>query len=423
MSDMGGFDLDRTVARAWDVFRAHLADHIANMVDGDYLTLTAGGDDDSDGSPYVQFCAFDGDAVRCEVASNEFLADVHQLTPADEQTLVAAKWNRPAPDDENGSRNFYIDLLVAYADQAAAMAVLAIKDVWGLPHPTFLDALAWNADGETVFDVGRPTASDETPEPAELPLAIMPADRDELVALVDQVLTKAFGKQPIKDDDGDIPVRTGTAVCFIRVSADAPVVEIFAPLVKDVTNRTRGAEKLSDLNRKYAFAKFFLNDDYVIAQIKIPGLPFVPKHLEDMFELFAKLVDEIDDDLAKTLGGRLPFADSDSAAVATNESEDPDAEDEEDLPPELQTLLELDAEGEPELDAAAVAHICGNDRDKILAFIRTSSEQEIEWRKHAELASSIGDRAEVAACEHEGQAWAKTVESLRAALRVVVTGG
>ena len=73
-----------------------------------------------------------------------------------------------------------------------------------------------------------------------------------------------------------------------------PVVEIFAPLVKCIANRTRAAEVLSDLNRDNLFAKFFLNEDYVIAEIQMPASPFVPEQLEDMLAHMSRIADEFD---------------------------------------------------------------------------------------------------------------------------------
>ena len=431
MDDLESFDLDRSVARAWDTFRERLADHIAQMADDDYLILNAQDEEEQeDGeeagephlTPYVQLCAFGEGAVRCEASSNDFLSGIYRLSDAGERALIDARWNAPDPDDGHGSPNYFIDLPLDFADQAAAMAIVALRDVWGVAHPTFLNARAWNDDGEIEFDVGRKDVGPE--EVSELPLAIMPENRDEPVALVDRVLAGRFGRPPVKDDDGDIPVRSGSALVFVRVVKSAPVIEIFAPLVKSIANRTRAAEVLIDLNKRNRLVKFFLNGDYVIGGVALPALPFVPRHLTDMFSMFSKLAADIDEQLAKDLGGRLPFFQEESEADVDRVSSDSDSEfdDDEGLPSELQTLLELDAEGRGDLDPADIAHICGNDRDKILSFIRDSSNQEIEWRKSAELALSEGDKDEAAACKHEADAWANTVEELRAALRVVVIG-
>ena len=87
MDDLDSFDLDRSVARAWDTFRERLADHIAQMADDDYLILNAQEDEHGSGeagdphlTPYVQLCACGDGLVRCEASSNDFLSGIYRLS-------------------------------------------------------------------------------------------------------------------------------------------------------------------------------------------------------------------------------------------------------------------------------------------------------------------------------------------------------
>lgn len=421
MDNLDGFDLDRSVQRAWREFRERLADHIAKMADDEYLILNSPeeGQGNSSSSPYIQFCGFAATAVRCEVSSNAFLDERFMLSPSDEHELTGAGWHAPADADGHGSGNFYIDLERDHADQASAMAVGALRDVLGIAHPTFLQADAWDSDGPVTFDVGRAIRESPLRAAPALPEIVHPEDHEELSEWVDRTLAAHFDKPLIKDDDGDIPVRAGSALVFVRVKSNLPVVEIFAPLVKNITNRTRAAEVLSDLNRDKLFAKFFLNDDYVIARITIPAAPFVPEQLRDMLAHMSRIADQIDEELTERLGGQLPFFQTEP------EPNDPNAESEgegiDELAPELMAIIQLEAEGST-LSASEVASICGHDRDKILGFIRECSQQEIDWRKSAETAFGEGDREEAEACEIEAASWAASVSQLRAALRIVVVG-
>lgn len=74
------------------------------------------------------------------------------------------------------------------------MAVVALRDVFGIAHPTFLSAEAWNEEGHLSFDMGAVVHDDPVPAEPALPSIIHPADRDELVELVDRTLTVGFGK-------------------------------------------------------------------------------------------------------------------------------------------------------------------------------------------------------------------------------------
>lgn len=95
-----------------------------------------------------------------------------------------------------------------------------------------------------------------------------------------------------------------------------PVVAIFAPLVKGIANRTRAAKVLSDLNRDNLFAKFFLNEDYVIAEIQMPAPPFVPEQLEDMLAHMSRIAVEFDEGLAERRQARVMGRSFDSSPVA-----------------------------------------------------------------------------------------------------------
>jgi len=207
------------------------------------------------------------------------------------------------------------------------------------------------------------------------------------------------------------------------------VVEVLAPLVRDITGRTRAAEVVADLNRGSSLTKFVLMDDTVFAVVALPARPFVPAHLRDMLALMFQTAHDHDDDLAKRLQGRRIVADAEPT-IETSESLDEDVRDDADaddddesneLAPELLTLLQLDPDGEGSVDAATAASVCGHDRDLILRLLRESEEQQIAWRTSADTAAADRDRDEAEACRREASGWGRTIETLRGALRLVVS--
>ncbi|MDQ4006771.1 MAG: hypothetical protein M3211_01585 [Actinomycetota bacterium] len=427
MGDYDDFDLDRTTTRAWGRFQSDLADHVVAMDDGDVLVVDAESslDDAATGAaPYVQFCAWSDDLVRAEVSSNEYLDDGVWLDDDGETALLDLGWNPPthAVDEEadSGSANFYLDVERREADRLAAMAVAALRDVFGVPHPAFL---SWPAPAAGDVSAGDddPVGTDRSDEP----LAVMPESADHLRTLAAAALTPPDGPAIEFDDEGDIPLPIGSALLWVRVHETAPVVELFSFVVRGAFDRQRAAFEVGVLNRDTRMVKFVLLDDAVLATVHLSAMPFAPRHLRALAAAMADVVDRVDDDLVARVGGQRaldPEPDENETGeheVAEHDGQDGDAAAEQGIHPALLTLLHLDPEGEG-VDPDLAASVCDDDRDLVLTLLTEASEQEIAWRKSGNqaLIAENGDEARV--CFHECQAWLATVETLRAALRVIV---
>jgi hypothetical protein len=387
------FDVDRASRRAWQRFQVALADHVVAMEEDDILVVEAEAEHDGMGcAPYVQFCAWGDDRVRVEVSSNQYLAAEVALGPNAEATLVEMGWQAPTheADDEpdEGSANFHLDVERREGDRLAAMAAAALRDVFGVPHPAFLD---WPPAEERP--PGEACTGDED-RSAEA-LAVMPESHEHLRELVRAALTPSGGPALEYDDDGDIPLPLGSALLFVRVVEEAPVVEAFAFVVRGDLDRERAAYEVAVLNRDTRMVKFVLLDDAVLATLQVAAAPFTPRNLRMLVLSMANTVDRIDDDLAARVGGRLgtepdPETDDSEEARTTPVGECP-------LHPALQTLLELDPDGVGDIDPELAASVCDFDRDLVLALLRQASEQ-----------------------GREGLAWNAAVETLRSALRLIV---
>ena len=430
MGEYADFDLDRTTMRAWSRFQGELADHIVAMDDDDILVIDADVSVDDDGpgcAPYVQFCAWGDEAVRAEVSSNSYLAADVMLDDAGEAALARLGWRAPthAGDEDAGpgSANFHLDAGRREGDRVAAMAVAALRDVFGVPHPAFLD---WPQTEEEPPSAATPDGSDER-------LAVMPESAEHLRELVVAALTPPGGPAVEMDEDGDIPLPMGSALLFVRAVDSAPVVEMFAFVVRGIQHTDRAAFEVAVLNRDTRMIKFVLLDDAVLATLQLPASPFTPRNLRAMVLSMAEVIDRVDDDLVARLGGRRGLEPEDEARDETGVPENPadaedlpgDAEPQDDpeqpsLHPALQTLLQLDVVCTGEVAPELAASVCEFDRDLVLTLLREASEQEITWRKSANLALIGDDTDEAKICFHEAAGWESTVETLRAALQVIV---
>ena len=181
-------DLEASTELAWTGFRQRLADRLAEAADDDVLLieLETGVDEDelAGAAPYVQFVAWGEEMLRAEVVSNFYLDERFELSPADERRLAELGWSEPTCDDA-GEENFHLDLPRREADRVAVMAVSALREVFGCPHPTFLAAEGLERGPEA------PTAPEPSYADGEAELTY-PDDHEHLQSLVDAALEAMF---------------------------------------------------------------------------------------------------------------------------------------------------------------------------------------------------------------------------------------
>lgn len=191
-------------------------------------------------------------------------------------------------------------------ESSASLARLAtdtLVDVFCVLHPIFLepDQLAEILKGQSSWPPleARKLGKDE--------VSVRTAGQAELDQLVDGVLSRKFGHPPLRNEQGDVAIRVGSTVVFLRSTADAAELVLFSPLVHDVSGRSRACEVLNDLNVESRFGRFSLHRDRVFVQLSVPAQPFVPAHLFQALRALSQIADAIDDELAHRLGGRTTF--------------------------------------------------------------------------------------------------------------------
>ena len=319
MADIDDFDLDRSTAQAWAEFQSRLSE-VISMID-DSADLTIGTESESDGPPpFVRLSSPRRDVIRCEAASNAVLGDDFQLSSELLTAMERLGWKPPTAGGEISSAvevtpptaNFWIELPQVESDRISELTVSALRDVYGVQHPIFLAP-------DQLAEVLQPT-----PPPIERGASIrvleaeradlmttMPRDQQHLNELVDAELAEMYGHQPIRDAEGDVAIRVGSTMLFLRTSQDGQEVVIFAAVVHDVAGRSRAAEVLNDLNVEARWVKFQLIRDRVFVTISVLSRPFVPAHLHQAVRILSEVADGIDDALAAKLDGRTTFSEHD----------------------------------------------------------------------------------------------------------------
>jgi hypothetical protein len=319
MADIDDFDLDRSTAQAWAEFQSRLSE-VISMID-DSADLTIGTESESDGPPpFVRLSSPRRDMIRCEAASNAALGDDFQLSTELLTEMERLGWQPPTAGGEHSSAaevvtqptaNFWIELPQVESDRISELTVSALRDVYGVQHPIFLAP-------DQLAEVLQPTpppieggASIRVLEVERDLISTMPRDQQHLNDLVDVELAEMYGHQPIRDAEGDVAIRVGSTMLFLRTSQDGQEVVIFAAVVHDVAGRSRAAEVLNDLNVEARWVKFQLIRDRVFVTISVLSRPFVPAHLHQAVRILSEVADGIDNELAAKLDGRTTFSEHD----------------------------------------------------------------------------------------------------------------
>jgi hypothetical protein len=299
VAEIDDFDIDRSTAQAWAEFQSRLGEVLSMMDDSADLTIGTEAVTEQ-GGPWLRFSSPRRDVLRCEAAGNATLGEDFQLEAEDLAALEALGWQPPSAD---GPADFWIERPQEEFDAVAEMAVAALRDVYGVQHPVFLapDQLAEVLHpAPVVLEQPAALAADDL-------MAVVPTDRNHLDALVDAELTDMFGHSPLRDTEGDVAIRVGSTMLFLRSTPDAREVVVFAAVVHDVSGRSRAAEILNDMNVEARWVKFQLIRDRVFVTTSVQARPFVPAHLQQAVQVVSQVADGVDEDLAAKLNGRTTF--------------------------------------------------------------------------------------------------------------------
>ncbi|RRQ25710.1 hypothetical protein DK926_21810 [Rhodococcus sp. Eu-32] len=142
---VGGFDagFDAVVADAWHRFESNLAVHVATMPEGTYITITSA--QASHGQrgqrPYVDVVAVDAERMVCVAALPSYLYPEDPDRDACDRRLHGLGWSEPGRPMADGTiMDYTLDGPRDEADLLATVAIATFREVWNVPHPSFLSA-------------------------------------------------------------------------------------------------------------------------------------------------------------------------------------------------------------------------------------------------------------------------------------------
>jgi len=130
------------------------------------------------------------------------------------------------------------------------------------------------------------------------------AARDALLA----ELRRASGNPELApDEDGDIRVRFGSALAFVRVLEDPPLVRVYSPVLASLEGDDRILERLNAINSQLHLARLIFVHGTIFAVVDLPSEPLVPVHVVRACTVLGQLADDLDDLLQAEFGGRTAF--------------------------------------------------------------------------------------------------------------------
>ena len=244
------------------------------------------------------------DHVRVELVG---LSGAHDLA-----AVKALGWQ--PPEEPEDSPFWAVTLPVAESAVLAGMLSGVLRRVFGITDPAFLSDDLPSSTERSERAAGRQGHVGD-PEPAvdmeraevlddELVMG-HPESHDELVELVRRTLVSAYGPTVCRDDDGDFPICSGVVPFWVRVLDDAPVLRIFSFPVRSVRDVRQARIEVGVLNRRTPLLKFYLEDGVITATYDLPAVPFVGSQLLHVLEGVTRWLDDLAEDTALRVGGRL----------------------------------------------------------------------------------------------------------------------
>jgi hypothetical protein len=133
-------------------------------------------------------------------------------------------------------------------------------------------------------------------------------DGQPLSERVEQALQDFLGlDELIRDPDGDIPIRSGDAMVFVRLLAGRDFVGVFSPVLLDI-DRTAGLiEALNEVNRNIRVARAAVTDHEVIFAAEVEDGPGAEGSVVNAMEAVSSLANSYGDELQSRFGGRTFF--------------------------------------------------------------------------------------------------------------------
>ena len=321
-------DLRAKVTEAWREFAGALSALLPTLAEGAHVDITLDPTASGTGTAVysVSMRVLPDGVIEALAVGNAGLPEGFRMNRASVADLVALGWSPPGVLP--GSRDsFGLRTDTAGAKQLATVVSRTLRDVYGAPHPAFLVYLVHDEEDEPIETAPLGTARHEPSIDDELSLDDLDEEgvlsealanaADEIIPLDERVRTvvatmsKTTVDQLQVDSDGDVGIRAGSAMVFVRVRDNPPLVDVFSPILTEIEPTEQLYVKLSELTNRMPIGRLYVAQDTVWASIPVFGRNFQATHLMLAVQVMTGLADELDDRLHGEFGGKRFFGEGD----------------------------------------------------------------------------------------------------------------
>jgi hypothetical protein len=316
-------DLRAKVTEAWREFAGALAAVLPTLPVGAHVDLTLDPTASGTGTAvYSVSLRMLGDGgIEALAVGNAGLPEGFRMGRSAVADLVALGWSPPGVLPGSGD-SFGLRSSTAQANLLATVVSRTLRDVYGAPHPAFLVYLVHDGEDRPIDAAPLATARHEpvAADDADDGAAALGSVTDEVIPLDERVRTvvatmsKTTVDQLQVDTDGDIGIRAGSAMVFVRVRDNPPLIDVFSPILTEVEPTEQLYMKLSELTNRMPIGRLYCAQDTVWASIPVFGRNFQATHLMLAVQVMTGLADELDDRLHGEFGGKRFFGEGDKPA-------------------------------------------------------------------------------------------------------------
>jgi hypothetical protein len=318
-----GSDLTAKVGEAWHEFARHLAGAISGLPRDAHLDITLDPTATGTGTAIYEVSVqhHADDRLGALAVGNATLPDGARLSREAVAQMIVIGWSPPGVV-AGSDKDFGLTATAGDAAKVAVIVTKTLRDVYGSPHPAFLTYAAHDADGATItiepLGSARVSSGDQKLDALRLSPEGFAVLEDPTMTLLERVKIVVAGLQRTEpealqvDSDGDIGVRSGSAMVFVRVRDNPPLIDVFSPILTDVEASEKLYAKLSELTTKMPIGRLYQANKTVWASVPVFGRDFQPTHLMLAVQVMTGLADELDDRLHGEFGGKRFFGEGDT---------------------------------------------------------------------------------------------------------------